>query len=84
MTATKNGKQFVGLVTSDKMQGTIAVSVKFSHRHPKYKKVIGKVTKIYADNNLKATAGDTVRVQETRPISKTKRFTTLEIVKKAA
>ena len=81
MTQSNTGKLFTGIVTSDKMQGTITVSLKASHRHPIYKKIISKTTKIYADNNLKAKMGDTVIVKETRPLSKIKRFTTLEIIK---
>lgn len=82
---TKNnlGKTFTGIVVSDKMANTIVVSLSYTTRHPLYQKIIKKNKKIYADNNLKAKIGDTVKVRETRPLSKLKRFTTLEIIKSA-
>ncbi|MFA6007819.1 MAG: 30S ribosomal protein S17 [Candidatus Shapirobacteria bacterium] len=79
----KNGKTFTGVVVSDKMANTIVVSLSYTTRHPLYRKIIKKNKKIYADNNLKAKMGDTVKVRETRPLSKLKRFTTLEIIKSA-
>jgi small subunit ribosomal protein S17 len=75
------GKVFTGVVVSDKMTNTIVVSLSYTSRHPLYKKIVKKNKKIYADNNLNAKMGDTVRVRETRPLSKLKRFTTLEITK---
>lgn len=75
------GKVFTGVVVSDKMTNTIVVSLSYTSRHPMYKKIVKKNKKIYADNNLNAKMGDTVRVRETRPLSKLKRFTTLEITK---
>jgi len=77
------GKNFTGIVVSDKMANTIVISLSYTTRHPLYKKIIKKNKKIYADNNLNAKMGDTVKVRETRPLSKLKRFTTLEIVKSA-
>lgn len=77
----ESGKIFTGVVVSDKMTNTIVVSLSYTSRHPLYKKIIKKNKKIYADNNLNAKTGDTVKVKETRPLSKLKRFTTLEIVK---
>ncbi len=77
------GKVFVGQVVSDKMTNTIVLQMDYVRRHPMYKKLIKRKKKIYAENNLKAKAGDTVRVQECRPLSKLKRFTTLEILKTA-
>lgn len=71
---------FTGSVISDKMQGTIVVELNTTSRHPKYQKVFARQTRFYADNNLKAKTGDTVKIQETRPLSKLKRFTTLEII----
>jgi small subunit ribosomal protein S17 len=52
----------------------------YTSRHPLYKKIVKKNKKIYADNNLKAKTGDTVKVRETRPLSKLKRFTTLKLL----
>jgi len=79
----KTGKTFTGVVVSDKMANTIVVSLSYTTRHPLYRKIVKKNKKIYADNNLKAKTGDTVKVRETRPLSKLKRFTTLEIIKSA-
>ena len=82
MKTTKIGKIFIGKVVSDKMQNTIVLEMSYTRRHPVYKKIITKHKKIYADNNLSAKTGDIVKVKEVRPISKLKRFTTLEILKK--
>lgn len=78
---SKTGKIFTGIVVSDKMANTIVISLSYTFRHPLYQKIIKKNKKIYAENNLKAKTGDTVKVRETRPLSKLKRFTTLEIIK---
>ncbi len=78
-----NGKTFEGSVISDKMTNTIVVSMEYTRRHPLYKKIIKKHKNIYAENNLSAKTGDIVKVRETRPLSKLKRFTTLAIIKKA-
>lgn len=79
----KTGKTFTGRVSSDKMQDTIVVVVTSKYRHPVYKKIVTKKHKIYAQNNLSAKTGDQVIVQESKPISKLKRFTTLKVIKKA-
>ncbi|MDD4135565.1 MAG: 30S ribosomal protein S17 [Candidatus Shapirobacteria bacterium] len=78
-----NGKTFEGSVISDKMTNTIVVSLEYTRRHPLYKKIIRKHKNIYAENNLSAKIGDRVKVRETRPLSKLKRFTTLAITKKS-
>ena len=78
-----NGKTFEGSVISDKMTNTIVVSLEYTRRHPLYKKIVKKHKNIYAENNLSAKIGDKVKVRETRPLSKLKRFTTLAIIKKA-
>jgi small subunit ribosomal protein S17 len=81
---TKNttlGKTFEGVVVSDKMSNTITISLEYKSRHPRYKKIVNKHKKIYSENNLNAKIGDIVKVRETRPLSKLKRFTTLEIIK---
>lgn len=75
------GKVFTGTVVSDKMVNTIVISMDYKSRHPLYKKIIKHRKKIYADNNLSAKIGDIVKVRECRPLSKLKRFTTLEIIK---
>lgn len=78
-----NGKTFEGMVISDKMTNTIVVSLEYTRRHPLYKKISKKHKNIYAENNLSAKVGDKVKVRETRPLSKLKRFTTLAITKKS-
>lgn len=78
---SKTGKIFTGIVVSDKMANTIVISLSYTFRHPLYQKIVKKNKKIYAENNIKAKTGDTVKVRETRPLSKLKRFTTLEIIK---
>ena len=77
------GKTFVGTVTSDKMTSTIVVQIISKYRHPVYKKIVTKKHKVHADNNLEAKIGDQVLVKETKPISRLKRFITLEIIKKS-
>jgi small subunit ribosomal protein S17 len=77
------GKTFEGSVVSDKMTNTIVVSLEYTRRHPLYKKIFRKHKNIYAENNLSAKIGDIVKVRETRPLSKLKRFTTIAITKKS-
>ena len=77
----KNGKTFIGEVVSDKMTNTIVVSLEYTSRHPIYKKIVTKHKKLYAENNLSVKTGDVVKIRETRPLSKLKRFTTIEIIK---
>ena len=77
-------KTRVGVVTSDKMQKTIVVAVVTSIRHPKYKKIIKRTYKLKAhDENNDCGIGDTVRVMETRPLSKDKRWRLVEILERA-
>ena len=78
-----NGKTFEGSVISDKMTNTIVISLEYTKSHPLYKKIYRKHKNIYAENNLSAKIGDIVKVRETRPLSKLKRFTTLAITKKS-
>jgi small subunit ribosomal protein S17 len=77
------GKTFEGIVVSDKMSNTIVVQMEYAHQHPMYAKIVRKNKKIYAENNLSAKLGDFIKVMEVKPLSKLKRFTTLEILKKA-
>ena len=74
-------KTFIGKVVSDKMQNTIVIVLNYTSRHPLYRKIVKKSKKIYAENNLSAQIGDLVKVIECRPLSKSKKFTTLEIIK---
>src|SRR5580658_7268118 len=76
-------QQKIGLVTSAKMAKTIVVKVTRMVEHRKYKRVIRVSTKFYAhDESGQAQAGDTVRIVETRPLSKLKRWRLVEVVAK--
>ena len=77
-------KTRVGVVVSDKMQKTIGVAVKDTVRHPLYNKIVKRTYKLKAhDENNDCRIGDTVRVMETRPLSKDKRWRLVEIVERA-
>ena len=77
-------KTRVGKVTSDKMQKTITVSVENHVKHPLYNKIVKRTYKLKAhDENNDARVGDTVKVMETRPLSKDKRWRLVEIVERA-
>jgi small subunit ribosomal protein S17 len=83
MTTTKRRTK-VGRVVSDKMDKTIVVSVERLTRHPLYKRVIRLTTKFKAhDERNEARIGDTVRIEESRPLSATKRWRLLEVVQRA-
>jgi small subunit ribosomal protein S17 len=74
-------KERVGLVVSDKMQKTVVVAVENRAPHPRYGKIIVKTQRYKAhDEDNKCKIGDRVRIQETRPLSKTKRWQVLEII----
>ncbi|MSU61437.1 MAG: 30S ribosomal protein S17 [Pedosphaera sp.] len=76
-------KERVGEVVSDKMTKTIIVSVQRRYRHPKFKKVVTQYRKFYAhDEKREAKVGDRVRIQETRPLSKTKSWRLVEVVER--
>jgi len=75
----------VGSVVSTKMQKTIVVAVEQRKAHPKYKRVIRSTKKFYAhDEQNSARVGDLVRIRETRPLSKLKRWQLEEIVRRSA
>lgn len=77
-------KERVGVVTSDKMQKSIVVAIKDREKHPLYGKFVKKTKKFHVhDENNAAHVGDLVRIMETRPLSKTKRWRLVEIVEKA-
>ena len=77
-------KTRVGLVTSDKMDKTIVVSVTDNVKHPLYDKIVKRTYKLKAhDENNECRIGDRVKVMETRPLSKDKRWRLVEIVEKA-
>jgi len=74
-------KERVGEVVSNKMQKTIVVRVERRFRHPQFKKVVTSFSKLYAhDEKEEAQIGDLVRIQETRPLSKTKCWRLVEIL----
>ena len=77
-------KERVGVVVSNKMDKTIVVAVERKEKHPMYGKFVKKTTKFVAqDENNECGEGDTVRIMETRPLSKTKTWRLVEIVEKA-
>jgi small subunit ribosomal protein S17 len=77
-------KQRVGVVTSNKMDKTIAVSVERRVKHPIYSKTMKSTKKYLAhDETNTCTIGDTVRIMETRPLSKLKRWRLVEIIERA-
>ena len=77
-------KTRTGRVVSDKMDKTIVVAVEDHVRHPLYKKIVKRTYKLKAhDENNECRVGDTVKVMETRPLSKDKRWRLVEIVEKA-
>jgi small subunit ribosomal protein S17 len=77
-------KERIGLVTSTKMNKSIVVSVERREKHPKYGKFIKKTKKFMAhDDNNECGVGDTVKIMETRPLSKLKRWTMVQILEKA-
>ncbi|NLY67071.1 MAG: 30S ribosomal protein S17 [Tissierellia bacterium] len=79
-----NRKVRVGTVVSDKMDKTIVVAVETFVTHPLYKKQIKRTTKFKAhDENNECKVGDVVRIMETRPLSKEKRWRLVEIIERA-
>ena len=77
-------KTRVGIVTSNKMTKTITVAVERKVKHPMYGKFVKKTTKFHAhDEKDECTIGDVVKIMETRPLSKTKRWRLVEVIEKA-
>jgi small subunit ribosomal protein S17 len=77
-------KTQVGTVVSDRMQKTVVVRVERLKQHPQYKKVVRQATKFKAhDEANQCATGDVVRIQETRPLSREKRWRVVEIIEKA-
>lgn len=84
MERESNRKEKVGLVTSNKMTKTIVVSVERQIKHPKYGKFIKRTSKFMAhDEKNESNIGDTVRIVETRPLSKNKCWRLIEVIEKA-
>ena len=76
-------KERIGVVTSNKMDKTITVAVKWKEKHPIYGKFVNKSKKYHAhDEKNECNIGDTVRLRETRPLSKLKRWRLVEIIER--
>jgi small subunit ribosomal protein S17 len=77
-------RRLVGRVVSDKMTKTVVVLVEESRRHPLYRKVVAVRKKFYAhDENSTCRVGDTVRIVESRPLSRTKRWVVEEVIERS-
>jgi small subunit ribosomal protein S17 len=84
MAERKKRKVRIGKVVSNRMQKTIVVAVKRSLKHPVYQKTIKRTSKLYAhDEKNECQIGDLVKVMETRPLSRLKRWRLLKVVEKA-
>lgn len=81
---TRNGRKTrMGTVVSDKMSKTVTVSVERQYSHPLYGKQVGRTKKYHAhDENNEYRVGDRVRIMETRPLSKTKRWRVIELIER--
>ena len=74
----------VGMVVSDKMDKTVVIAIEDNVKHPVYGKIIKRTLKVHAhDESNQCGIGDKVRIMETRPLSKTKRWRVVEIIEKA-
>ena len=79
-----NRKTRVGVVVSDKMDKTIVVAIKTKKKHPLYGKTVNYTAKLHAhDENNECSVGDTVKIMETRPLSRQKRWRLVSVVEKA-
>ena len=77
-------KERIGVVFSNKMEKTVTVTVKWKEKHPIYGKFVSKTKKFHAhDEKNDCNIGDTVRIMETRPLSKTKRWRVVEVIERA-
>jgi len=84
-TTTPRRNEKVGQVVSTKMQKTIVVEIEMRKAHPKYKRVMKSNKKFYAhDEQNSARVGDVVRIRETRPLSKLKRWSLEEIIRRSS
>ena len=74
----------VGMVVSDKMDKTVVIAIEDNVKHPVYGKIIKRTLKVHAhDEENQCGIGDKVRIMETRPLSKTKRWRVVEVIEKA-
>ena len=77
-------KERTGVVTSNKMDKSITVAIKWKEKHPIYGKFVNKTKKYHAhDEKNECGIGDTVKIMETRPLSKTKRWSLVQIIERA-
>lgn len=77
-------KEKVGVIFSNKMDKSVTVAVKWKEKHPMYGKFVNRTKKFHAhDESNDCNIGDTVRIMETRPLSKTKRWRVVEILERA-
>ena len=77
-------KERTGVVTSNKMDKSITVAIKWKEKHPIYGKFVNKTKKYHAhDEKNECIFGDTVKIMETRPLSKTKRWRLVQIIERA-
>ena len=84
MSERNSRKVLIGNVVSNKMDKTVTVAIVNSVKHPLYKKIVKRTYKLHAhDENNECQIGDKVKVMETRPLSKSKRFRLIEVVEKA-
>ena len=73
-----------GIVVYDKRKNTVTVAIELQYPHPKYGKIVKKTRKLHAhDESFEAKMGDTVKIMETKPISKTKRWRVTEVIERA-
>lgn len=80
-TNESNARTMVGKVVSDKMDKTIVVMIERSVKHPKYGKILKRRTKLHAhDENQVCQIGNTVKIRESRPLSKTKSWVLVEVI----
>ncbi|MDR2474456.1 MAG: 30S ribosomal protein S17 [Bacteroidales bacterium] len=83
METRKLRKERIGVVSSNKMDKTITVAIKYKEKHPIYGKFVSKTKKYHAhDEKNDCNIGDTVRIMETRPLSKLKRWRLVEIIER--
>jgi len=77
-------KERIGVIFSNKMDKTVTVAVKWKEKHPIYGKFVSKTKKFHAhDEKTDCNIGDTVRIMETRPLSKLKRWRVIEVMERA-
>lgn len=77
-------KERIGIVISNKMEKSIVIAVQRKMKHPKYGKFVNKTTKLIAhDEKNECNIGDTVKLMETKPLSKNKRWRLIEIIERA-